>query len=124
MHFAVCTICPSDSALVIRPLSAPPLKAGIYKHGFIWPAKNLPPPNIGAGALDFYFDPLTAWINVVPVMSSGLLLLGENTLPLLDRFQDSSWEMRWLGYMYVPVSSPWDGSLQSRSFRISNAGLL
>jgi hypothetical protein len=61
---------------------------------------------------------------VVPFMSSGFLLLGENTWPLRNWFQDSSLVNRWLGYMHVPVSSPWDGSLQSRSFRISNAGFL
>ena len=44
-------------------------------------SRTSPPPTIGADALDFCFDPLTAWVNVVPVMSSGLLLLGENPLP-------------------------------------------
>jgi hypothetical protein len=47
-------------------------------------ASEEPPhtPTVCADALDFCFYPLTGWDSVVPFMSSGFLLLGENTWPL------------------------------------------
>ena len=37
------------------PLSPPPLKADIYKHGFIWPVKNLPTPHYMRRCFRFLF---------------------------------------------------------------------